>query len=160
MADSPLQSPKAVSMPRKLQFGAPPGSGQSSLENSIDSYPSPDIPRLVDDAQPPTEPPRQGDPDPIDEPDASVREAASALVALFGQLAWSPTISPKKRHRRTNEELVKEFRCTLDGCTKAYASAGALKTHVGLKHIGSHSPSFNRAKQLPSPSGRESPSPR
>jgi len=66
---------------------------------------------------------------------ADEREAASALVALFGQLNWSPVQSPKKRHRRTNDELSKDFKCPSAGCSKSYASAGALKTHMGLKHI-------------------------
>jgi len=94
----------------------------------------------------------------------SEREAASALVALFSNLRpcspapaprpaspitihspstsapASPLQSPKKRHRRTNDELTKDFKCTVEGCSKAYASAGALKTHQSLKHSGASMP--------------------
>jgi len=67
--------------------------------------------------------------------------AASALMSLSTpDNKWTPKYGPKKRHRRTNEELSKNHICAIDGCGKAYASAGALKTHMGLKHAAAPPP--------------------
>jgi hypothetical protein len=40
---------------------------------------------------------------------------------------------PKKRRRRRHE-IVRNFKCVIDGCSKSYGSEGALKTHIRLKH--------------------------
>jgi len=140
------------------------GSGESSNISSSEGSPiqvfAPDVPAFIDESLRCSACPaaRQGDEEVLD-PDVSVREAASALVSLFGQMKWSPTFSPKKRHRRTNEELSKEFNCTIDGCGKSYASAGALKTHLGLKHIfiASVSPKKSSEKAPRSPRSPRSP---
>jgi len=44
---------------------------------------------------------------------------------------------PKKRRRRRHE-IARNFRCTMNNCTKSYGSEGALKTHIKNKHIDGH----------------------
>jgi len=39
-----------------------------------------------------------------------------------------------KRHRRRGEEIIRTFKCTVQGCQKAYGSEGALKYHFKRKH--------------------------
>jgi hypothetical protein len=39
-------------------------------------------------------------------------------------------------NRKTNDELEKNEECPYDGCTKIYASEGALNLHIKTKHNG------------------------
>ena len=39
-----------------------------------------------------------------------------------------------KIHRRKNEEVPKDFMCTVTSCSKAYGSYAALYTHMKNKH--------------------------
>ncbi len=45
-----------------------------------------------------------------------------------------PTPSKQKKKRRKRDEIERNFKCPIFGCTKSYGSEGALKTHVKLKH--------------------------
>ena len=38
----------------------------------------------------------------------------------------------RKRHRRSKNELIREFKCNL--CEKKYGSEGTLKQHLKIKH--------------------------
>jgi len=45
-----------------------------------------------------------------------------------------PTSTKQKKKRRKRDEIERNFKCPIYGCTKSYGSEGALKTHVKLKH--------------------------
>eukprot|EP01017_Pseudomicrothorax_dubius_P027131 TRINITY_DN3088_c0_g3_i2.p1 TRINITY_DN3088_c0_g3~~TRINITY_DN3088_c0_g3_i2.p1 ORF type:complete len:179 (-),score=32.28 TRINITY_DN3088_c0_g3_i2:90-626(-) len=42
----------------------------------------------------------------------------------------------QKRSRRAADQIERHFRCTVQGCTKAYGSENSLNQHIKLKHIG------------------------
>ena len=56
-----------------------------------------------------------------------------------------------KRHRRTNEQIQRNFVCQYEKCDKAYASEGSLQQHIRLKHEA-------RSSEGPSNPDREAPS--
>ncbi len=43
-----------------------------------------------------------------------------------------------KRNRRCKDEILRDFKCTIKGCDKAYGSENALYMHVKVKHATTH----------------------
>jgi len=39
-----------------------------------------------------------------------------------------------KKKRRKRDEIDRQFKCNINGCSKSYGSEGALKTHQKIKH--------------------------
>ena len=46
----------------------------------------------------------------------------------------------RKRHRRSKNELIREFKCNL--CEKKYGSEGTLKQHLKIKHKNDNEKKF------------------
>jgi len=96
-------------------------------------------------------------------------EAPSAFISgpLSPGSSSGDDKAPKKK-RRKRDEIDRQFKCNINGCSKSYGSEGALKTHQKIKHTeatnghssnislaGSKSPSplskDITSKQIPSP---------
>jgi len=62
----------------------------------------------------------------------------------------APTAPKPKKRRRRRHEIARNFKCTMNSCTKSYGSEGALKTHVRLKHTEGSDKRRDREK-MPTP---------
>ena len=51
-----------------------------------------------------------------------------------GNIKFNADLGKRKRKRKTKDQVERNFKCNINGCTKSYGSENSLNQHMKLKH--------------------------